>query len=483
MSKSPGRNDRCPCGSGKKYKHCCLNKPGDDRESARRRYRAMEGELIPKLAYYARDHFKLKDFDRALKGFAKGLFDGDIPEDDPDFSGMFMPWIGSLWTPPELSDPNVPYPRPTVAAAYLVENENKLSKDQVEFIEALILAPYSFYQVRWVERGRTLLLRDALLGSEVEVAEIAATENARPGDILFSRVLRLPAANIMTGVGLMPFPPESLSLILDLREGIFKLKMSREIPGELLLFLVEPLLRETYFTMRNNAENPAPPQLANTDGDPLMFCRTTFVLKADVEAVLPRLAPLCFEEKPEDLLAKAERDPVGAIRRLEFHWLKKGNRRMKAWNSTVMGTLVLEPGRITAETNSRKRAKRIRAEIEKRLGPDAAFLGLTLQSSESARKRLESIMAGKPPVPERDPQESPEVLEATSQMAAKHWECWFDEKIPALGGRTPREAAKIPEGRELLEALLYQYERNSEKGGSNLLRPDVPALRHKLGLE
>jgi hypothetical protein len=21
-----GRNERCPCGSGKKYKHCCLNK-------------------------------------------------------------------------------------------------------------------------------------------------------------------------------------------------------------------------------------------------------------------------------------------------------------------------------------------------------------------------------------------------------------------------------------------------------------------------
>jgi uncharacterized protein YecA (UPF0149 family) len=22
-----GRNDRCPCGSGKKFKQCCLNKP------------------------------------------------------------------------------------------------------------------------------------------------------------------------------------------------------------------------------------------------------------------------------------------------------------------------------------------------------------------------------------------------------------------------------------------------------------------------
>jgi len=27
MSKSVSRNDPCPCGSGKKYKHCCLDKP------------------------------------------------------------------------------------------------------------------------------------------------------------------------------------------------------------------------------------------------------------------------------------------------------------------------------------------------------------------------------------------------------------------------------------------------------------------------
>ena len=27
----PGRNDPCPCGSGKKYKRCCLLKAGPDK--------------------------------------------------------------------------------------------------------------------------------------------------------------------------------------------------------------------------------------------------------------------------------------------------------------------------------------------------------------------------------------------------------------------------------------------------------------------
>ena len=25
MTAQPGRNDPCPCGSGEKYKHCCMN--------------------------------------------------------------------------------------------------------------------------------------------------------------------------------------------------------------------------------------------------------------------------------------------------------------------------------------------------------------------------------------------------------------------------------------------------------------------------
>ena len=32
VQKLPGRNDQCPCGSGKKYKNCCINKYASDNE-------------------------------------------------------------------------------------------------------------------------------------------------------------------------------------------------------------------------------------------------------------------------------------------------------------------------------------------------------------------------------------------------------------------------------------------------------------------
>ena len=53
---SPGRNDPCPCGSGQKFKHCCL-RAHDLEDSVRTRLRAAEGVLVPALFAYAAEEF------------------------------------------------------------------------------------------------------------------------------------------------------------------------------------------------------------------------------------------------------------------------------------------------------------------------------------------------------------------------------------------------------------------------------------------
>ncbi len=45
MSNQPGRNDPCPCGSGKKYKHCCASK-GDRLPFATRVWFALIGVML-----------------------------------------------------------------------------------------------------------------------------------------------------------------------------------------------------------------------------------------------------------------------------------------------------------------------------------------------------------------------------------------------------------------------------------------------------
>ena len=44
----PGRNEPCRCGSGKKYKHCCLEK--DDKKAAAARAKAAKAEQAPPAA-------------------------------------------------------------------------------------------------------------------------------------------------------------------------------------------------------------------------------------------------------------------------------------------------------------------------------------------------------------------------------------------------------------------------------------------------
>jgi len=60
---------------------------------------------------------------------------------------------------------------------------------------------------------------------------------------------------------------------------------------------------------------------------------------------------------------------------------------------------------------------------------------------------------------------------------------WVDEKIPALDGKTPREALKTPEGREKVEELLKDWE-NMEERRKREGEPyiDINALRQMLNL-
>jgi hypothetical protein len=43
-------------------------------------------------------------------------------------------------------------------------------------------------------------------------------------------------------------------------------------------------------------------------------------------------------------------------------------------------------------------------------------------------------------------------------------------------------SGKTEEGRELLESLLLDYERHDDADNENLMRPDIPELRRKLGM-
>ena len=78
-------------------------------------------------------------------------------------------------------------------------------------------------------------------------------------------------------------------------------------------------------------------------------------------------------------------------------------------------------------------------------------------------------------------QQQPEVQEFLRQQGERHWETWLDTRLPALGNRTPRQAARTPDGRERLDALFAEFAWRGERD-RNPMSPNVSALRAKLGL-
>src|SRR5438552_11093815 len=95
---SSGRNDACPCGSGRKFKHCCL-RALDAEDAARTRLRTAEGGLVPALFAYAADQFGEEFFTEAWEEFF--LWDSvpDNVAESREFGTTFDPFFVFSFVP------------------------------------------------------------------------------------------------------------------------------------------------------------------------------------------------------------------------------------------------------------------------------------------------------------------------------------------------------------------------------------------------
>jgi len=90
--------------------------------------------------------------------------------------------------------------------------------------------------------------------------------------------------------------------------------------------------------------------------------------------------------------------------------------------------------------------------IEVLAGSAVAYRATTYEDVEQAMKRL-------PDEASRDSDTPTEVAtQLTAHFYEEHYRKWVDEPLPALGGRTPREAARLDSPRPKLIALLKSME-------------------------
>jgi len=70
------------------------------------------------------------------------------------------------------------------------------------------------------------------------------------------------------------------------------------------------------------------------------------------------------------------------------------------------------------------------------------------------------------------------------KVLTDHWDGWIDQKLPALGGKTPRQAVKTPDGKESVEALLLDASRhmNRDDEMAKISLAAIENISHRLGL-
>ena len=145
--------------------------------------------------------------------------------------------------------------------------------------------------------------------------------------------------------------------------------------------------------------------------------------------------PLCVTTKASVLREQAEKDEDGHIRRAEIPWDRKDHNAAPGLPNTVLGRIVIDDGRLTAEVNSARRAEVIRGIIEAKLGAGARFK--VEEIGNPAKMMADEKLGGRKTgsSAEHDAlMREPEVRRQVAEVIRKHWENWVDMQIPALGG-------------------------------------------------
>ena len=472
-----GRNDPCPCGSGRKYKKCCLLKqPAPISDLSRQRLRKTEGRLVEPLLRHAQYAYGEDFMVTAWEEFAQG-FDWALSDETPEVETIFLPWVLYNWVPNNESlAPNSEWPEMTIAEHYLTQKARQLDDYTRRFIQTACAEPYSFFVVTEVTPNQSLKLKDLLLEREATVSERLATQALSPGDILYTRILSIDDITVMFGCAPTIVPPDNAGDLLAVRDA---LQAANGPLDRQALQLYDAYLRDIYKDIREAVRHPQLPQLVNTDGDPLTFITLRYELTCTPGEALEALKTLNTRNggSEEEVLADAQYDNKGTLIRVAFPWLRRGNAQHASWDNTLLGRIVIEGGQLDVEVNSYRRATSIKRRIGQRLGRQKAQFVDQIEGSFDEVGLHESDQQSEPG-PE-DAMESPQVQAALAQMAQAHWDQWLDSPLPALDGKTPHEASKTARGRERLELLLLAFEGRAQ---GNIFDPDLETLRKALGL-
>lgn len=440
MNQKIGRNDPCPCGSGKKYKHCC-GKPAVPAATAAESH---EGAVERAVAWLAQHHRKA--FAAALQNaMEEAVFENF---DDQDEARDAMAGLDeALWQNLQINmvewllaegDILVKGETRRVAELLLGPRGPLLATGQRAWLEQLARRPLRLYDVTDVVPGVGVTVCDALDIDQppLVVDERAGSQSMHAGMQIGARVMEVGGRHQFSGA-MFPFSAwGGRAVQARLRE----LEAAPSVHPEDDIFSAGLTIIEGWLAQCLRPA-PLPDIIDSYTGEPMLFTTDHYAVR-DWNALA---AALDMEPEVEgnreagwDLLLDCD---DGNTRSLATISAKLGSQRVSALYRTAT---LAEQGRVWFEALAGDSVK-----FELREVSDPKGL-LSHAGEKTAPARVgPATPAGLDPVALADTIET---------FIKRSYANWADEPIPALDGRTPRQAIQSVPGLERVKGLLRSYE-------------------------
>ncbi|KJR41157.1 SEC-C motif domain protein [Candidatus Magnetoovum chiemensis] len=427
MGTKIGRNAPCPCGSGKKYKKCCLSQNYIEigkEQSLNRRL------VIDLLKFFENNYNDL--LEDALLLFWDGFDPVEYFSDEEAqyVEGHFWEWL--IYDYPVVDD-NEEYK--TLIEVY-IEKKKKITPDEHNVLKIMNNSTLSLYEVQDVFPGKGLLLKDLLFGKEYDVREKSGSMEIEKWDILACRLLHLDGIYIICG-SVFPYTRHRLSSIIqELRDDYeaYKAEFS-DIKMDKYLKRCGWMFSELWY---EPIMNPPEMRMMNTNGDAIVFSKAHYRIK-DKESLLTSLRSI------KDLDETEEED---------FIWFDSTKD-----SSTINGHIRIKENILVLECNSKERLAKGKDMLDSIV---CEFIEHNIDEYQDLKQAI--ALSKESPVTQPVKELPKEVQQQVyTDLMDKHYKRWLDKIIPALEGVSPLEAVKTPRGKKQVIELLKDIENTEER--------------------
>ena len=479
------RNDPCPCGSGKKFKRCCL---GKELESQRKpkNYHDYCLELVDSLRPRILQFMKKTGLDKWIKQAFQEYWRTLEPGIDPPEFGKvaylkFLEWY--------IHDYPIPGHDQPVIRLFL-KSSPKLSLEEMQILQDWQEAYISVFHIKEIEPGKGVLAEDIFSGEEVFLSDVSLSNQIKKWELITFRKIKVLNEWQLSAAGARE-PPKYKEDIRRFVMDHFQHYQKQNRTADLPAFLRERgyLLAQRFLTLQ--VKPPEMPKLFTSSGEKLEFWEARYDL-TDFHRALDLL-----DQEEDFQKTDLDEDDQGNPSKVFYDWLERGKSsgrikkikpqgglQLKSFfmsglgmeSYRILGSVTLEPGRLV-----------LTAQGKERLAIGKKLLGNTLQNLIKHRidsvQSPESMMeeqaeAGSKKLDEEIPSEIKQAL--LKDMYDNHYKEWLDCPLPALDGKSPRTAIRSKEGRRRVEDLLREMEYLHNE---NNVEYDISWVRKELKLE